>query len=123
MEDFLFWLVDFFNSPLFLISFITSWLFWHLRWQRQISRDANDLIQHIESKLIKLEVEFDKGIYFCYNAKNNEFVCQGADLKEIISRFKIRHPEKHAIIVSNDQTVILNLQQQWNQISNEDSTG
>jgi hypothetical protein len=46
-----------------------------------------------DGSLIPLTVELDKNTFFCYNMLTKEFVCQGADLKEIMKKFNERFPD------------------------------
>lgn len=63
-------------------------------------------------KIIPLTVEFDNNLYYCYNSKTNQFVCQGENVGEIISKFKERFPGLNAFFDSGDETAIATLKQQ-----------
>lgn len=63
-------------------------------------------------KIIPLEVEVENNLYYCYNSKTNQFVCQGANVAEIIEKFKQRFPEQNAFFESGDAEAIATLKQQ-----------
>ena len=63
-------------------------------------------------KIIPLTVEFENNLYYCYNSKTNQFICQGADVKEIIEKFKERFPGLNAFFESGDAEAVETLKQQ-----------
>ena len=63
-------------------------------------------------KIIPLTVEVENNLYYCYNSKTNQFVCQGADVKEITEQFQQRFPGLNAFFDSGDETALTTLRQQ-----------
>lgn len=63
-------------------------------------------------KIIPLTVEFENNLYYCYNSKTNQFVCQGANVTEIIEKFKERFPGLNAFFESGDAEAVATLKQQ-----------
>lgn len=63
-------------------------------------------------KIIPLTVEFENNLYYCYNSKTNQFVCQGENVGEIISKFKARFPGLNAFFDGGNETAIATLKQQ-----------
>jgi len=59
-----------------------------------------------EKSTIELEIEVDKGQYFCYNSKDKQFVCQGATALEIRNAFQSRFPDKTAYLVAGDPVTV-----------------
>jgi hypothetical protein len=59
-----------------------------------------------EKSTIELEIEVDKGRYFCYNSKDKQFVCQGATALEIRHAFQSRFPGKAAYLVAGDPIIV-----------------
>jgi hypothetical protein len=59
-----------------------------------------------EKSSIELEIEVDKGRYFCYNSKDKQFVCQGATALEIRHAFQSRFPDKTAYLVAGDPATV-----------------
>jgi len=70
------------------------------------------LIDLHKEQLIPLSIEVDGDQYLCYNSMTNDFVCQGANLEEIVNRFRARFPDKQAAFVKGDDAVIAALQLQ-----------
>jgi hypothetical protein len=67
--------------------------------------EANDSI-------IPLTVEVENNLYYCYNSNTNQFVCQGADVKEITAQFQQRFPGLNAFFNSGDEAALTALRQQ-----------
>ena len=121
----------------FLIYFGIGWLLTSLAlslltflFRRHIERSMEQELTTVgqaldEEKLIALTVEVDNNQYFCYNSLTNDFVCQGADLKEIRERFRARYPDKDAAIYDGDQTAVATLKSQLKDLKkqNENSIG
>lgn len=63
-------------------------------------------------KIIPLTVEVENNLYYCYNSNTNQFVCQGADVKEITTQFQQRFPGLNAFFNSGDETALATLRQQ-----------
>lgn len=79
------------------------------RINRALDEVAEDLAQN---RLIPLMVEQYGDQYLCYHSLTKDFVCQGADLEEIISKFKARYPDKAASIYNGDEQAISILRSQ-----------
>jgi len=63
-------------------------------------------------KIIPLTVEVENNLFYCYNSDTNQFVCQGANVKEIIDQFQQRFPGLNAFFNSGDETALATLRQQ-----------
>jgi ATP-dependent exoDNAse (exonuclease V) beta subunit len=80
--------------------------------------------QVIEGKIIPLTIEVQNDLYYCYNSNTNQFVCQGADVEEIIQCFNKRFPGLDAALESGDEQALNTLRQQLKQIhENNSNTG
>ena len=75
-----------------------------------------------KERLIPLTVEVDGDQYLCYNSLTNDFVCQGANLNEIVDRFCARFPDKEAALAKGDDAVITALKLQIKDLR-ENSSG
>lgn len=73
-------------------------------------------------KIIPLTVEFENNLYYCYNSKTNQFVCQGADVNEIIDKFKSRFPGLNAFFNSGDEQALATLRKQLKDQKASDTT-
>ena len=56
--------------------------------------------------MIGLDIELDRGVYFCYNSKDQQFVCQGRTVAEIRQVFGARFPTKTAYLAGGDPAVV-----------------
>lgn len=63
-------------------------------------------------KIIPLTVEVENNLFYCYNSNTNQFVCQGANVKEIIDQFQKRFPGLNAFFDSGDEAALTTLRQQ-----------
>lgn len=63
-------------------------------------------------KIIPLTVEVENNLYYCYNSNTNQFICQGADVKEITEQFQQRFPGLNAFLKAGDETALATLRQQ-----------
>jgi hypothetical protein len=59
-----------------------------------------------EKSTIDLDIEVDKGVYFCYNSESKQFVCQGATAVEIRQALQNRFPDKTAYLVGGDPSIV-----------------
>ena len=66
----------------------------------------------ITDKIVPLTVEVENNLYYCYNSNTNQFVCQGADVKEITDQFQQRFPGLNAFFNSGDEAALTALRQQ-----------
>ena len=80
------------------------------------------LVDLDKEQLIPLTVEVDGDQYLCYNSLTNDFVCQGANLNEIVDRFRARFPDKEAALAKGDDAVITALKLQIKDLR-ENSSG
>ena len=59
-----------------------------------------------EKSAIELEIEVDKGVYFCYNNEDKQFICQGTTATEIRDTLQNRFPGKAAYLVAGDPVIV-----------------
>ena len=106
------------------ISVIAVYL-WLLYYQikNRIDLLVREVIKEAETNLIGLEIEVDKGIYFCYNNTDKQFVCQGSTINEIRQAFQERFPGKTAYLAGGDPAVVEKFRTELTELrSNENST-
>lgn len=90
----------------------------------RIDRMIAEVIQEAEADLIGLNIEVDKGVYFCYNNEDKQFVCQGTTVSEIRQAFQDRFPGKTAYLAGGDPTVVEQFRAELTKSSsNENSPG
>ena len=73
---------------------------------RRVDRMVLDMVAEAENSMIGLDVELDRGVYFCYNSKDQQFVCQGRTVAEIRQVFGARFPTKTAYLAGGDPAVV-----------------
>ena len=84
------------------------WFLYH-KLKSRIDQMINEVVQEAEADLIGLDIEVDKGVYFCYNSKDKQFICQGKTVAEIREGFQRRFPEKTAYLAGGDPAVVAEL--------------
>ena len=73
---------------------------------RRVDRIVLDMVAEAENSMIGLDIELDRGVYFCYNSKDQQFVCQGRTVAEIRQVFGARFPTKTAYLAGGDPAVV-----------------
>lgn len=61
---------------------------------------------------IKIKIELVDNQLLCYNSSTMAFVCQGANLQEILDKFNATYPNKDIKLISDDADLIADLAQQ-----------
>ena len=79
------------------------------RLKKEIDRLVSEVVQEAEANLVGVDIEVDKGVYFCYNSKDKQFICQGTTVKEIREGFQRRYPNKTAYLAGGDPAVVAEL--------------
>lgn len=97
-----------------LVYFINKRL--EARIRKHLDEVAEDLAAN---RLIPLTVEQYGDQYLCYNSLTMDFVCQGTDVKDIITKFKARYPDKSASLYNGDESAIKILRKQFQELKNE----
>ena len=54
-----------------------------------------------DEHIIMIDVDKEKDMYYCYDDRDNSFVCQGRNYEEIVQAFKERFPNR--IFFINDR--------------------
>jgi len=91
------------------IGFIVLGLYIWILYQRikgRVDQMVREVIEEAEADLVGLDIELDKGVYFCYNHTDKQFVCQGNTVAEIRQAFQARHPGKTAYLAGGDPAVV-----------------
>lgn len=97
-----------------VVLYVVMWLVaqWLKRVNARLEAQLEAVKEAIESKFIQLDVEIDNGMYYCYNIKDHEFICQGATAREIKDAFDARYPDKVAILTNADREDLAELKAQ-----------
>ena len=98
------------------------WYLWN-KIKRHVDRMIDQVIAEAEANLIGLDIEVDKGVYFCYNSEDKQFICQGKTVAEIREGFQRRYPDKTAYLAGGDPAVVAELKTELLKLAiNENST-
>ena len=85
---------------------IYVWFFLYLPIKSRVDRIIAQVVAEAENHMIGLDIELDRGVYFCYNSKDQQFVCQGRTVTEIRQVFGERFPTKTAYLAGGDPAVV-----------------
>lgn len=109
------------------IAFAMSGLYIWILYQRirgRIDRMIAEVVDEATADIVGLEIEVDRGRYFCYNSEDKQFVCQGSTVEEIKQAFSERFPGKTAYLAGGDPVVVEQFRTELKKLStNENSTG
>ena len=98
------------------------WYLWN-KIKRHVDRMIDEVIAEAETSLVGLDIEVDKGVYFCYNSVDKQFICQGTTVTEIREGFQLRYPDKTAYLAGGDPAVVAELKTELLKLAiNENST-
>jgi len=99
------------------------WFLYH-KLKNRIDQMINEVINEAEDNLVGLDIEVDKGVYFCYNNEDKQFICQGNTVAELREGFRLRFPGKTAYLAGGDPSVVEELKTELLKLGiNENSTG
>ena len=72
----------------------------------RIDRMIKEVVDEAAADMVGLDIEVDRGRYFCYNSEDKQFVCQGGTVAEIKQAFEARFPGKTAYLAGGDPAVV-----------------
>jgi hypothetical protein len=89
----------------------------------RVDEMIKQIINEAEANLVGLDIEVDKGVYFCYNSEDKQFVCQGTTVSEIRQAFQARFPGKTAYLAGGNPAVVEQFRTELTELrSNENSS-
>lgn len=68
--------------------------------EKMLDQYVDKALEMYKKFTIPLKVNKVNSTYYCYNNKDDEFVCQGKDLAEIKEKFKLRYPNYGSYILN-----------------------
>jgi hypothetical protein len=93
------------------------------RIKNRIDLMIQEVVDEVAETLVGLNIELDKGVYFCYNSEDKQFVCQGTTAADIRQAFQDRFPGKTAYLAGGDPTVVAQFRTELTKLrSNENSS-
>ena len=99
------------------------WFLYH-KLKNRIDQMINEVINEAEDNLVGLDIEVDRGVYFCYNSEDKQFICQGNTVAELREGFRLRFRGKTAYLAGGDPRVVEELKTELLKLGiNENSTG
>ena len=89
----------------FLLGIAVATMFWRSVMRGLIDQLIEKKIQESlqERQCIEMRIELVDNMILCYNVENKEFVCQGADILEVMDNFKKRYPEYSGMLTADDK--------------------
>jgi hypothetical protein len=105
---------------------IVGMYIWYLyqKIKSRIDQMIAEVINEAEDNLVGLDIEVDKGVYFCYNNEDKQFICQGKTVAEIRQAFQERFPGKTAYLAGGNPAVVEELKTELLKLGiNENSPG
>jgi hypothetical protein len=106
----------------FVMLGIYVWVLYQ-RIKTRIDRMIQEVVNEAAETLVGLNIELDRGVYFCYNSEDKQFVCQGTTVSEIRQAFQDRFPGKTAYLAGGDPTVVAQFRTELTELrSNENSS-
>ena len=106
------------------IAFTMLGLYIWILYQRirgRIDRMIAEVVDEATADIVGLEIEVDRGRYFCYNSEDKQFVCQGNTVEEIKQAFSKRFPGKTAYLAGGDPAVVEQFRTELAQLSIHES--
>jgi hypothetical protein len=106
----------------FIILGFYIWILYQ-KIKTRVDRMVQEVVNEATESLIGLEIELDQGVYFCYNSKDKQFVCQGATVEDIRQAFQVRFPGKTAYLAGGDPEVVAQFRTELTELrTNENSS-
>jgi HAMP domain-containing protein len=104
-----------------LALFVVAAYVWYL-WRR-MARRIDQLVRHaVEDNLVGLDIELERDMFFCYNSKDKQFVCQGATVEEVRRAFGRRYPDKTAYLAGGDPTAVENFKTELLRLATDENS-
>jgi hypothetical protein len=89
-----------------MLSFLVVYLLIR-RIAKQVMGELDKDITKIKEAFMPVTIEKVDDQLFCYSKKDNQFICQGANMEEVRSKFRERFPEKTAFLTGGSDEELL----------------
>ena len=76
------------------------------RYEREIKGHIQNTLEEVKASLVGLIIEQDGDQLYAYREEDRQFLCQGANLDEIRSKFQEQYPDKTAYLSGGDPALI-----------------
>jgi hypothetical protein len=67
---------------------------------------AKEIEDDLEDEKVKLSIERENSVFYCYNMADGTFICQGTNLADIMKTFTEKFPNKKPHISGGDAEAI-----------------
>jgi hypothetical protein len=89
----------------FSIGAFAATYFW--RWAMsemldQLMERVKQEVERTKQEVITMKIELVDNLVMCYNADNNEFVCQGSTIEEVMDNFIKRYPTYTGVLTADE---------------------
>lgn len=85
---------------------------WHVmsRFEAGLREHIRTAVREVEASLVPILIEQDGDQLFAYRESDRQFLCQGASIAEIRTKFQAQYPDKTAFLAeSTDPALIVRL--------------
>ena len=72
----------------------------------RVDKMIEEVIAEHEANMVGLDIEVENDVYFCYDTRDKQFVCQGPSVVEVARAFRNRFPGKTAYLANGDEAVL-----------------
>ena len=104
-----------------VISLLAVYLFIR-RIAKEVMGELDKDITKIKEQFISVTIEKIDNQLFCYSKNDNQFICQGANMKEIRRKFRARFPEKTAFLTGgSDEELLHEIKNQLKELNEADN--
>jgi len=66
-----------------------------------LDKHITQAIEEVTSHFMFIVVEKDNDTYYCYRKEDHQFVCQGANVTDVVEAFKTAYPDKTAVLANS----------------------
>ncbi len=89
----------------FLLGIGLATMFWRSVMRSLVERILEQTTDQLsnDQDCILMRIELVDNMILCYNAESKEFICQGADLSEVMDNFKKRYPNYSGMLTADEK--------------------
>lgn len=103
------------------IGGVILYVWWTIRqFHNNLDSMVRETLEEVKSTLVGLVIEEDGGQLYAYRETDRQFLCQGADIAEIRSKFQQQYPDKTAYLSGGDPALIEKLKVELNKLKEQE---
>lgn len=69
------------------------------------SSSVQSMVEQLAANLVFIRVEQSDNLCLAYDASSGEFICQGANMQELLTNFGLRYPGKRGVLIESESEV------------------